>query len=148
MRRFVGIILLLVVLGAKTSGSRKLFHDKKEVKTTYEVPSKFYGKYKGAKKGYLLLKEDGTGEYMYDYDGFRPENCPGGAIQIKWGFLLDDEDKIVAFDREYGKSYPILYNVTGETSFKGCSQRFLVDYILEYKNGDIEISSSDDWKKN
>ncbi|MCK5705059.1 MAG: hypothetical protein KAI29_28100, partial [Cyclobacteriaceae bacterium] len=55
--------------------------------------------------------------------------------------------EIVKFKRTYGYSYPIIYNCSGENAFQGCSKRTMVDYVLEYDDGTITISSSDDWIK-
>jgi len=62
-------------------------------------------------------------------------------------FLINKEGGVVKFDREYGYSYPILLNSTGETSFQGCREAVLLDFLLEYKDGSLGVSSSDNWKK-
>lgn len=126
---------------------RNLSYKNSEIKTTFSIEPKFYGTYKGKKSGYLKLNEDGTGEYMYDYDSFRPKGCEGGPIKFKWGFIINNEFKPVSDKRDYGHSYPIIYNCTGENSFQGCSSYDMVDYILVYNNGTITVSSSDDWVK-
>ncbi len=117
------------------------------VKTIYEVDPKFYGEYKGRKSGFLTLNEDGTGEYRYDVFGFAPASCIRQTIDIEWGFLLDDNGEMVKFKREYGLSYPILLKSTGETKFQGCQKEIMLDFIMEYKNGQLGVSSSDDWIK-
>lgn len=116
------------------------------VTTTYDVEHKFLGKYQGSKKGYLLLNEDGTGTYHYDYAGLS-KSCNGELIDLHWGFILDENKQIVRFERPYGYSYPIIYNCSGENGFQGCTRRTMIDYILVYKDGTITVSSSDDWKK-
>jgi len=126
---------------------RTLRHNQKEVLTTYDVAEKFVGKYTGRKSGYLQLNKDGTGAYRYDYQVFLPDNCEEGEIPILWGFILDDEGRVLKFERDYGYSYPVIYKANGANSFQGCSRTSLVDYLLVYKDGTIEVSSSDDWKK-
>ena len=126
---------------------RYLLHNQKEIKTTFEVDQKFYGLYKGRKSGFLLLKNDGTGAYKYDYQAFLPENCEPGEITFNWGFILDESGEPLKFERTYGYSYPILYSCSGSNSFQGCTRTSLIDYILVYKDGTMTVSSSDDWKK-
>ena len=121
--------------------------DGREVQTTYQVDSKFLGEYKGSKKGYLKLNEDGTGTYQYDIFGLAPQSCRRGPIDLEWGFITDENGQIVRFERDYGYSYPIIYKATGETSFQGCRKQVFVDYVLEYKDGNLSISSSGDWRK-
>lgn len=128
-------------------GVRYLEYEGTPVKTTYKVDHKFVGKYKGAKQGFLVLKADGTGQYRYDYFGFAADNCKDGPIDIKWGLLLDDNNEIVKFKRDYGYSYPIIYFSTSENFFQGCTKIAMVDYLLVYNNGTITVSSSDDWVK-
>ncbi len=118
-----------------------------EVKTVYDVNSKFYGEYKGRKSGFLILKENGTGQYRYDIFGFAPTSCIKQTIEIEWGFLLDDNGEIVEFKRDYGLSYPILLKSTGDTKFQGCQKEIMLDFIMEYKDGQLGVSSSDDWIK-
>ena len=122
--------------------------DGKEVKVTFSADRRYYGKYSGAKTGYLLLNEDGTGEYKYDYFGLAKPNCKPGPILFKWGFILDENNNIVKFERDYGYSVPIIYVCTGESAFQGCRKNVFVDYLLDLRDGSIEVSSSDDWKKN
>lgn len=146
------IILTISLLWISTwsnSGEkdRIIIYDGQEVNTTYDVPEKFIGSYKGNKSGYMMLNEDGTGLYKYDIFGFAPKSCKNQPIQIEWGFLLSKEGNIVKFDREYGYSYPILLNSKGTTSFQGCREKVLLDFILEYKDGSLGVSSSDNWKK-
>lgn len=117
------------------------------VNTTYDVEATFYGQYKGRKSGYLLLNEDGTGVYAYDVFGFAPGSCKKQPIAIKWGFLIDENGTVVYTKREYGLSYPILLESTGETSFQGCQKKVMLDFIMKYKNGQLGVSSSDDWVK-
>ncbi len=126
---------------------RFLTHNHNEVKTTFKVDDKFYGTYKGRKQGYLTLKSDGTGVYRYDYQAFLPENCEAGEISFDWGLIVDENDELVKFQREYGYSYPIIYSCNGNNSFQGCTKTSLIDYILIYNDGTMTVSSSDDWEK-
>lgn len=134
-------------LQSHTDETRVMVLNEKEVKTTFKVNEKFYGTYKGRKSGYLRLNADGTGVYRYDYQAFLPENCEPGEIPFEWGFVVDETGEVVRFERDYGFSYPIIYSCTGLNSFKGCRMTSMVDYLLVYKNGNITVSSSDDWKK-
>jgi len=120
----------------------------KDIKTTYAVNSKFYGTYSGRKTGKLVLNEDGSGTYTYDIFGPAPTSCKKGSIGIEWGFLIDENDNIVSSAREYGLSYPILLKSTGATQFQGCRKKVMLDFIMEYKDGNLGVSSSDDWIKN
>lgn len=141
-------LLLTLVLSLSTNDKvRTITYQGKEVKTTYDVADQFIGTYKGRKEGYLQLNADGTGTYVYDVFGFAPSSCKKGPITIEWGFLLDENDQIVSFPREYGKSYPILLKSTSETQFQGCRTPVMLDFIMEYKNGELGVSSSDDWIK-
>jgi hypothetical protein len=120
----------------------------KDVRVTFSADLRFYGKYSGSKTGYLLLNPDGTGEYKYDYFGLAKPGCKPGPISLKWGFILDEGNNIVKFARDYGYSIPVIFVSTGESSFQGCRTNVLVDYLLDLSDGTIEVSSSDDWKKN
>lgn len=141
--------LLLIVLSFIINDKTRIIeYNGKEVTTTYDVPEKFIGEYAGRKTGFLQLNADGTGIYKYDVFGFAPSSCKKGEIAIQWGFLIEEDGKIVSFDREYGKSYPILMKSTGETQFQGCRTPVMLDFIMEYKNGQLGVSSSDDWIKN
>jgi len=126
---------------------RIITYEGQEVNTTFDVEVRFIGTYSGNKTGYLQLNEDGTGLYKYDIFGFAPQNCKNQVIQIEWGFLRNTEGGIVKFEREYGYSYPILLKSIGETSFQGCREPILLDFLLEYKDGSLGVSSSDNWKK-
>lgn len=126
---------------------RYITYRHKDVKTTFDVPDHFIGEYKGKKSGYLLMNRDGTGIYNYEIFGFAPSTCKKQPITVQWGLMLDENDQILKFEREYGYSYPILLKSTGATSFKGCREEVLLDFIMEYKDGTLGISSSDDWKK-
>ncbi len=117
-----------------------------DYKTTIDVDTRFIGTYKGKKTGYLELKKDGTGIYKYDIFGYAPASCKRQTITIEWGFLLDDKGKIQKRKRDYGFSYTILLKSTSETSFQGCRTPVMMDFILD-KNGVLNVSSSDDWKK-
>lgn len=126
---------------------RTIEYNGKAVKTTFNAPDKFYGTYKGRKAGFLTLNQDGTGEYRYDVFGFAPSTCKKAPIKVEWGFLIDEKGKLVEFDREYGQSFPILLQSTGSNSFQGCRKPVMLDFIMVYKNGQIGVSSSDDWVK-
>ena len=139
------VLLLSFVINDKI---RTIEYNGKAVKTTFEVPAKFIGNYTGGKTGFLKLNEDGTGIYKYDVFGFAPSSCKKDVIAIEWGFLLDEDGGVVIFDREYGKSYPILMKSTSETKYQGCRTPVMLDFIMEYKNGQLGVSSSDDWIKN
>jgi len=141
------ILLWLCTWSPSGEKERIITYEGQEVNTTYDVTSSFFGTYQGNKSGYLMLNEDGTGLYKYDIFGFAPKGCKNEPIQLEWGFLLSKEGDIVKFDREYGYSYPILLNSTGETSFQGCREAVLLDFLLEYKDGSLGVSSSDNWKK-
>ena len=123
-----------------------LEHNGSKVLTTYDFDDRFFGKYTGSKGGFLILKEDGTGIYRYDYEQLS-KGCPGTDIAFTWGFILDEKGEVVRFERPYGFSYPVIYNCTGENAFRGCTVRTMVDYIMEYNDGTLSISSSSDWKK-
>lgn len=146
MKGLIVVICLFFVTSA-TDKTRTINYNGKDVLTTYEVPQKFYGTYTGAKTGYLELNEDGTGTYEYDVFGFAPSSCKKQAIPIIWGFLLDENNEIVSFEREYGLSFPILMQSTGETQFQGCRTPVMLDFIMQYDTGQLGISSSDDWVK-
>ncbi len=94
-----------------------------------------------------MLNEDGSGLYKYDIFGFAPKSCKNQPIQIEWGFLLNKEGGMVKLDREYGYSYPVLLRSVGTTSFQGCREPVLLDFLLEYKDGSLGVSSSDNWGK-
>ncbi len=116
------------------------------VKTTFAIDKKFLGRYQGRKKGFLQLNDDGSGIYQYDYPKLSSD-CSGEDITFRWGFIVDKNGEVVKFERPYGYSYPIIYNCFGENAFQGCTKKFMVDYVLEYDDGTITISSSDDWEK-
>ncbi|HBH22150.1 MAG TPA: hypothetical protein DDY13_01880 [Cytophagales bacterium] len=148
MKLIVSLLLLAFVssfqINSVNQGHRILVHEESEVNTTFHVQPKFYGKYSGRKEGFLLLNEDGSGIYKYDYS-FKNQGCDVQEIRIKWGFIVDESGKTVRFERPYGYSYPIIYESTTEDGFKGCTRGSLVDYLLVYKSGKITVSSSDDW---
>mgnify|MGYP005995717795 CR=1 FL=1 len=142
--------LVLLCLGNWSPSGEKeriITYEGQEVNTTFDVSSNFIGTYKGNKTGYLMLNEDGTGLYKYDIFGFAPKGCKNEPIQLEWGFLVSKEGDVVKFEREYGHSYPILLKSIGETSFQGCRESVLLDFLLEYKDGSLGVSSSDNWKK-
>lgn len=138
--------LVSILFAGQSDMNRKLEFEGATVNTTFKIHEKFIGKYQGSKKGFLQLNADGSGIYNYDY-AVLSKSCNGELIELSWGFVVDDNNAIVRFERPYGYSYPIIYNCTGDNGFQGCTRRFMVDYILEYKDGTITISSSDDWKK-
>jgi hypothetical protein len=139
--------LLLVVLAKPVENNRTFIVEDQPVNTTIAVEDKFIGTYKGRKSGFLRLNADGTGEYLYDV--FLANNeCRKDTIAIEWGFLIDENDEIIKFERAYGFSYPILYRSISETSFQSCSRKIMLDYILEYNVEEyLTVSSSDDWIK-
>lgn len=136
------------LLPLQESGFRMLEYHGQDVTTTFRVDGRFLGKYQGTKTGYLVLRDDGTGSYMYDYHMKTSGNsCPEAPIQILWGFLVDEKGAIVRFERPYGYSYPIIYVSTGTPSFQSCTREAMLDYVLEYRDGSLGVSSSDDWRK-
>ncbi len=141
-------LLFYCSLFLSVNDARIIAYNGKDVRTTFSAPEKFFGVYSGRKKGFLKLNENGTGEYKYDVFGFAPVDCSAQIISLEWGFILDDSDNIVSFEREYGQSYPILLKSVGETQFQGCRKEVILDFIMEYKDGTLGVSSSDDWKKN
>ena len=143
---FLGFIFLQL---GQASPDVKIFHlDGKDVKVTHHVDAKFYGRYSGEQGGYLLLNEDGSGEYLNDYFGYAEPSCKSGPISFNWGFLVDEYNNVVRFKRDYGFSYPVIYVSTGDSGFQGCRRKYLVDYLMVRTNGSIGVSSSDDWEKN
>lgn len=146
MRLFGATFLLFCMWGGTQDKDRDLEHNGAKVHTTFDVDKQFYGKYKGRKSGFLMLQEDGSGIYQYDYPGLSPD-CAGKEITFKWGFILDENGEVVSFKRSYGYSFPIIYNCTSTNTFQGCTKATMVDYILVYDDGTITVSSSDDWKK-
>ncbi len=142
------VILFLFIIQQILPGEkiRKLEHNGSKVTTTYSIDDKFLGNYQGNKKGFLQLNSDGSGVYQYDYHGLST-NCSGENITFIWGFIVDEHGDIVKFKRPYGYSYPIIYNCTGENAFQGCTKRSMIDYLLEYDDGTITVSSSDNWGK-
>ncbi len=137
---------ILSLLQLQNKDERIITYRGDEYKTTIEVVEKFIGTYKGRKSGYLVLNKDGTGAYKYDIFGFAPSSCKRQAIAIEWGFLVDSLNNVIIRKRDYGNSYPILLKSTSETTFQGCRTPVMMDYILD-KNGVLNVSSSDDWKK-
>ena len=118
--------------------------DGKRIKVNHEIGKKFVGKYQGKTGGYLILNEDGTGTYKYDYSF---GTCSNSPIPISWGLIKADNGSPVSFSRKYGKSYPIFFQSQDGKRFRGCQEEVLEDYLLVYKDGSIEVSTSDDWKK-
>lgn len=146
MKVFGIICLFIWFLTEPNTKNRRLEYNGSTVMTTFEIDNKFYGKYMGRKSGFLQLNRDGNGIYRYDYPEMSPA-CYGENIEFIWGFIVDENGETVRFKRSYGYSYPIVYNCSGENAFQGCSKRAMVDYVLEYDDGTITISSSDDWEK-
>ncbi len=146
MKAFGAVFMVIYMWIGTQDKIRDLTHNGAKVRTTYNVEHKFYGKYVGSKSGFLLLKDDGSGSYRYDYPGISPD-CPGAQIEFSWGFIVDEGGEVVKFKRSYGYSYPIIYNCTSKNTFQGCTKPTMVDYILVYDDGTITVSSSDDWEK-
>jgi len=145
--KFIGITYMFIWFLTETgTNTRQLEYNGSKVMTTFEIEDRFYGKYTGRKSGFLQLNSDGSGIYRYDYPEMSPD-CHGGKIEFIWGLIIDENHEIVRFKRSYGYSYPIIYNCTGKNAFQGCTRRAMVDYVLEYDDGTITISSSDDWEK-
>ena len=118
----------------------------KQYQTTYAVSAEFIGIYQGRKNGYLELSIDGTGEYKYDIFGNAPESCERKPIKFIWGFILNEDGDLVKNKRDYGYSYPILLQSTGDNSFQGCRTKVLKEFIL-VRGETLHVSSSDDWQK-
>ena len=146
MKMPVILILFIVQQILPIEKTRQLEYNGSKVTTTFSIDHKFIGKYQGSKKGFLQLNSDGSGVYQYDYQGLS-DNCSGETITFDWGFIVDEHGDIVKFKRPYGYSYPIIYNCSGVNAFQGCTKRSMVDYILEYDDGTLTVSSSDDWEK-
>lgn len=140
------IVFIFIILSPQNPKERIIMYKGEAYQTTIDVEVKFLGTYKGRKTGYLLLNADGTGTYKYDIFGPAPSTCKRGPITFNWGFLLDENGKVIKRKRNYGYSYPILLESTSSTSFQGCNTPVMMDYILD-RNGTLHISSSDDWKK-
>lgn len=147
---FTSLLLMALVYGQPVKLSSTQFRifelNGRQVRVTHEAAPDFYGRYQGAKRGYLLLREDGTGEYLYDI-AMPSEGCRSGVIEFEWGFLLDENNEIVRFKRDYGFSYPIIYKCSGDNCFQGCRVDYFVDYIMDKQGKYLEVSSSDDWVK-
>jgi len=143
---YIFTLPILSLIQFNSSEERIINYRGDDYKTTIDVESRFIGIYKGRKTGYLELKKDGTGTYKYDLFGYAPSTCKRQAITIEWGFVLDNKGEIQKRKREYGFSYTILLKSTSETTFQGCRTPVMMDYILD-KNGVLNISSSDDWKR-
>jgi len=135
---------LLTPIGEK---DRIISYNDTDYQTTYAVQEEFIGTYKGRKVGYLKLNTDGTGEYKYDIFGYAPASCERKPISFIWGFILDNEGRLSKNIRDYGFSYPILLQSTGDNSFQGCRTKVLKEFIL-IKGKTLHVSSSDDWQKN
>ncbi len=141
------VIFLLLTVAQQESKERIFEYNGSKVLTTYDVGEKFIGTYKGAKSGYLVLNQDGTGSYQYDVFAFALEGCRNELIRLEWGFMIDDQKEVVRFEREYGFSYPILMRaLSPEASFQGCRKQIMLDFIIE-SEGKLNVSSSDDWAK-
>ena len=142
------LILLVPILWAPQDPDpiRMMDYNGKSYRTTYNL-AQFNGVYKGSKDGYLELKADGTGTYVYDIFGMAQPDCAKEPIQFQYGFLLDEKDSVVRMKREYGYSYPFLMGASGNTSFQGCRTLVMLDFLLVYEDGTIGVSSSDDWLK-
>ncbi len=140
------ILTFLTIAQSSSYQERIINYRGDDYNTTITVDAKFIGTYKGRKTGYLELRKDGTGTYKYDNFGYAPSTCKRQAITIEWGLVLDSLNQVIKKKRDYGYSYTILLKSTSETSFQGCRTPVMMDYILD-KNGVLNVSSSDDWKK-
>jgi hypothetical protein len=138
------LFFLIASFGIFKENIREMEYNGKLYRTTFNV-EQFNGVYSGNKDGYLELKHDGTGTYVYDIFGVAPADCKKGPISFRYGFLLDDNDSLVRMERDYGYSYPILLESIGETSFQGCRTRVMLDFLMVYNDGSVGVSSSDDW---
>jgi hypothetical protein len=139
--------LAMALFSPANDKNRTFTYQGKEVATTYAVESKFLGTYTGRRNGFLLLNSNGTGEFRYDIFGPGLAGCKSETIQMEWGFMVEKNGSLVKFKREYGYSYPILYKSVSPTSFKGCREEVMLDFIMEYPDKTLAVSSSDDWKK-
>lgn len=147
MVRLLLICIPLLISSTAINEKVRIIHfEGKDYQTTFAAPDKFIGLYKGNGDGYLELREDGTGTYHYDIF-FAPPECNKAPIELEWGFLLDENNAIVSFTRKYGRSYPVLLRSTSETTFQGCRETVMLDFILDYSDGPLVVSSSDDWIK-
>ena len=88
------VLLFFSFQSVSNEKTRQLDVNGSKVMTTYEIDSKFLGKYMGSKKGYLLLDSNGNGTYRYDYPGISPD-CSEETIVFKWGFILDENGVVV-----------------------------------------------------
>ena len=143
----IGFWVLSLFSSVQIADVRTIEYKGSLVKTTFKVEKQFYGRYKGRKSGFLILNEDGTGTYNYDIFGFAKSGCKPMPIEIEYGFLVEDDGRIVKFKRDYGYSYPILYKSLSATTFQGCREPVLLDFITIRDNGKLGVSSSDDWEK-
>jgi len=147
----LGLVALTFLAGFSalrhTPNTRVFTYNGQEVTTTFGVDARFMGKYTGRKGGYLELKANGTGLYHYDVMAFGLPACEHKPIELEWGFLVNNEGEVVKTTKPYGFSYPILLKATGFYRFKGCRETMQLDFLLEKKNGQITVSSSQDWKK-
>lgn len=142
-------ILSVLALSSETNAGEKdriIIYKGTKINTTFEVPAEFLGVYEGRKTGYLQLNPDGSGVYKYDIFGMAPPSCERKPIQLKWGFILNEDGKIIKNKRDYGFSYPILLESTGSNSFQGCRTPVMKDFIL-LRGEALHVSSSDDWQK-
>ncbi|BDC98933.1 hypothetical protein [Persicobacter psychrovividus] len=142
MKLFFTILMSLFFFD--NNSSTVFSYNGKSIEVNASIGKKFVGTYKGAQGGYLELHADGTGFYKYDY-AFGP--CKNTPIPIQWGMIKDAKGSAVRFNRKYGQSYPIFFKSTAGARFRGCKEEVLEDFLLVYKNGTIEVSTSDDWKK-
>ena len=140
------LIVLIIFFSPQGDKFRVIEYNGRKVKTTYRVEDRFMGTYKGRKTGFLELNSDGTGKYKYDVFAFTKPGCTDSPIEFEWGFLVDEGDSVVRFERDYGFSYPLLLKSVSETSFQGCRKTVMLDFIIE-QNKSLSISSSDDWEK-
>ncbi|MGB3180176.1 MAG: hypothetical protein WBB45_02220 [Cyclobacteriaceae bacterium] len=140
-------LLWLLTGFVRSDNTRTFIYRNEPVITTTNVPARFLGKYTGRNGGYLELRGDGTGTYVYDYFVYPTEGCVPGPVAIEWGFLINEKGGVFRYDRQYGYSYPVILKATSEnTSFQGCRETVIMDYIL-VRGKELSVSSSDDWVK-
>ncbi len=146
LRILLLLVAVYVVQDKNSDPIRQMEYEGKSYRTIYNV-DQFNGKYSGAKDGYLEIRGDGTGTYVYDIFGMALKDCKKGPVEVEYGFLINENDSLVRIKRDYGYSYPIILRATGETSFQGCRTPVMLDFLMVYDDGSIGVSSSDDWVK-
>ncbi|BDD08932.1 hypothetical protein FUAX_13640 [Fulvitalea axinellae] len=140
----LGLGIAFASYGQSAQKEGEIVYEGKKISTVAPNSTRFLGKYKGKKSGFLQLNADGSGKFKYDF--VVGKNCSSEAFDIEWGFIKGDDGKPVKFKREYGHSYPIFYVSKSGKQFKGCREEVFLDWLLVKKDG-IHVSSSDDWKR-